>query len=158
MDKKMSTNLQQESNMESDSNMWCCRQEFCCCCCSLLGLSQSILNRFKYVLILSIGTGLCFLAISLSNLRRKVHTIQVFCNTTVSTTTCDKLFGYFAVYRLCFSLCVFHFMMSLVLIGVKSTQQPRRIFHSGFWPLKCLALICEYFGLYIISRVQTVYP
>lgn len=153
MAKKISTTKLHSTDMESDSSMWCCSQDFCCCCCSLLGHHQSIINRFKYVLILFIGTGLCFLTITLSNLRRNVQTVQIFCNTTVNTATCDKLFGYSAVYRVCFSLCVFHFMMSLFLIGVKSSHHPRIIFHSGFWPLKCLVLISEY-QLYITSLFE----
>jgi hypothetical protein len=87
---------------------------------------------------------LCFLTVMLPDLITKVKDIHGFCMNVVSPNTCDKLFGYFAVYRVCFSVCVFHFVMSLFLIGVKFNHEPRAMFHNGFWPLKCIALLGKY--------------
>lgn len=49
-------------------------------------------------------------------------------------------YGTLATYRVTCALAMFHFIMSILLIGVKNSQDPRAAFQNGFWGIK-LALI-----------------
>lgn len=40
--------------------------------------------------------------------------------------------GYLAVYRLCFALSAFFFLMALIMIGVKTSKDPRAGIQNGF--------------------------
>ena len=48
--------------------------------------------------------------------------------------------GYLAVYRICFALAGFYFLMMLVMLGVKSSQDPRSGIQNGFWGIKFLVV------------------
>lgn len=51
---------------------------------------------------------------------------------------CDYALGYMAVYRLCFGLACFFTLMALIMLGVKSSRDPRSHIQNEFWPLKFL--------------------
>jgi hypothetical protein len=40
--------------------------------------------------------------------------------------------GYLAVYRLCFALSAFFFLMALIMTGVKTSKDPRAGIQNGF--------------------------
>ena len=44
---------------------------------------------------------------------------------------CNDATGYLAVYRLCFGMTMFFFVMSLLMIGVKSSKDPRAGIQNG---------------------------
>ena len=44
---------------------------------------------------------------------------------------CGKAVGYLAVYRLCFAMTVFFSIMALLMIGVKSSKDPRAGIQNG---------------------------
>lgn len=44
---------------------------------------------------------------------------------------CDVLVGYRAVYRICFAMAVFFLLFSLLMIKVRSSQDPRAALHNG---------------------------
>ncbi|KAG8984912.1 hypothetical protein FRB94_005434 [Tulasnella sp. JGI-2019a] len=49
-----------------------------------------------------------------------------------------KCYGVLAVHRICFSLCLLHTILSLLLIGVKDTKSKRAAIQNGFWGPKVL--------------------
>lgn len=44
---------------------------------------------------------------------------------------CEGAVGYLAVYRICFILTCFFFLMGLITIGVKTSKDPRAGIHNG---------------------------
>lgn len=54
---------------------------------------------------------------------------------------CDRRWGELGVYRVLSATAVFHAVMALILIGVKSSRDPRSSIHKGWWPLKLLLLV-----------------
>lgn len=45
---------------------------------------------------------------------------------------CDVLVGYKAVYRVCFGMAMFFLLFSLLMVKVKSSQDPRAALHNGW--------------------------
>ena len=54
---------------------------------------------------------------------------------------CSAAVGYMAVYRICFALAGFFFLMMLIMLGVKSSQDPRSGVQNGFWGIKFLIVV-----------------
>lgn len=46
--------------------------------------------------------------------------------------SCDLFVGYRAVYRISFAMAVFFFLMSLLMIAVKTSNDPRAAVHNGY--------------------------
>lgn len=67
---------------------------------------------------------------------------------------CTGVVGYLAVYRLCFAMSLFFFFMALIMIGVKSSKDPRAGIQNGFWALKYLILIGAIIGAFFIPHGQ----
>jgi len=54
---------------------------------------------------------------------------------------CSVAVGYQAVYRLCFIVTLFFILMSIIMINVKSSKDPRAGIQNGFWGFKYLLII-----------------
>lgn len=72
-----------------------------------------------------------------------------------STDTCKNAVGYLAVYRLLFALTLFFLAFSLMMIGVKSSKDPRSGIQNGFWALKFLVLVGAMVGAFFIPDGNT---
>lgn len=59
----------------------------------------------------------------------------------LSTLDCQSAVGYIAVYRICFTITVFFFLMSMIMLGVKSSRDARAPIQNGFWAIKYLLVI-----------------
>lgn len=74
-----------------------------------------------------------------------------FCANSSSTTKyvipgdvvidCDNAVGYLAVYRICFALACFFMFMAVIMVGVRTSRDPRAPIQNGFWGLKFLLVI-----------------
>ena len=53
-------------------------------------------------------------------------------NATAKKILCDDMVGYLSVYRICFAMTAFFFLMSLIMIAVKSSKDPRAGIQNGF--------------------------
>lgn len=74
---------------------------------------------------------------------------------TSVTFDCTKAIGYLAVYRLCFIVTLFFLLMSLLMIGVKSSNDPRAGIQNGFWGIKYLIIIGGMIGAFFIPEDGT---
>merc|ERR1719430_2988554 len=63
---------------------------------------------------------------------------------------CSVAVGYMAVYRLCLIVSLFFTLMSIIMINVKSSKDPRAGIQNGFWGFKYLMIIGGMFGAFWI--------
>lgn len=123
----------------------CCGSAACSLCCAACpSCRNSTSARLMYALMLLVGTVVAciFLSPGLKELLEKVP----FCKDPGSSSlldaiNCQDKIGYIAVYRLCFALTIFFVFMALIMIGVKSSRDPRAGIQNGFWGLKYLLVI-----------------
>jgi hypothetical protein len=109
-----------------------------------------------YALLLLLGTiAACItLAPGLQNALKKVPFCANSSNYVPSeyTLDCDSAVGYLAVYRICFILALYFFLMSVIMIRVKSSQDPRAAIQNGFWAIKYLLIIGGIIGAFFIPE------
>jgi len=63
---------------------------------------------------------------------------------------CTAAVGYQAVYRMCLIVTLFFTLMSIIMIGVKSSNDPRAGIQNGFWGIKYLIIIGGMIGAFFI--------
>jgi len=63
---------------------------------------------------------------------------------------CAEAVGYLAVYRLCFIVTLFFVLMSVLMIGVSTSKDPRAGIQNGFWGIKYLLIIGGMIGAFFI--------
>jgi len=63
---------------------------------------------------------------------------------------CSVAVGYMAVYRLCLIVSIFFTLMSIIMINVKSSKDPRAGIQNGFWGFKYLMIIGGMVGAFWI--------
>ncbi|XP_028050924.1 probable serine incorporator isoform X5 [Monomorium pharaonis] len=127
---------------------------FCCSQCPSCRNSTS--TRIMYALLLLLGTiAACItLTPNLQNALKKVP----FCANSSSyvpseiSLDCDHAVGYLAVYRICFILSLYFFLMSVIMIRVKSSRDPRAPIQNGFWAIKYLLIIGGIIGAFFIPE------
>ncbi|XP_017761222.1 PREDICTED: serine incorporator 1 isoform X3 [Eufriesea mexicana] len=127
---------------------------FCCSQCPTCRNSTS--TRIMYALLLMLGTiAACItLAPGLQDELKKVP----FCTNSSSyvpskfTVDCESAVGYLAVYRICFIIALYFFLMSIMMIRVKSSKDPRAPIQNGFWAIKYLLIIGGIIGAFFIPE------
>ncbi|XP_008547378.1 probable serine incorporator isoform X2 [Microplitis demolitor] len=127
---------------------------FCCSQCPSCRNSTSA--RIMYALLLMLGTitACITLAPGLQNAMKKVPFCANSSNYVPSSFTidCESAVGYLAVYRICFILSLFFFLMSVMMIGVKSSKDHRAPIQNGFWAIKFLLVIGGIIGAFFIPE------
>lgn len=68
------------------------------------------------------------------------------------TIDCQVAVGYLAVYRICFALCCFFALMACIMMGVRSSRDPRTPIQNGFWAFKFLIVIGIAIGAFFIPE------
>lgn len=111
-----------------------------------------------YAVMLLLGTITACIMLS-PGLASAMHKVP-FCDTDpqgvvpIPKINCGIAAGYLAVYRLCFAMTLFFLLMALIMIGVKSSKDPRAGIQNGFWGLKYLVLIGGIVGAFFIPEDQ----
>ncbi|KAG7202801.1 hypothetical protein KM043_009962 [Ampulex compressa] len=127
---------------------------FCCSQCPTCRNSTS--TRIMYALMLMLGTIAACITLSpgLQDVLKKVP----FCSNSTNyvpskfTVDCDDAVGYLAVYRICFIISLYFFLMSVIMIRVKSSNDPRAPIQNGFWAIKYLLIIGGIIGAFFIPE------
>ncbi|XP_009996995.1 PREDICTED: serine incorporator 3 [Chaetura pelagica] len=66
--------------------------------------------------------------------------------------SCEVFVGYRAVYRVSFAMAVFFFLLSLLMLEVKTSKDPRAAVHNGFWFFKIAAIVAIMVGAFYIPE------
>lgn len=67
--------------------------------------------------------------------------------------TCDLgCYRFYVVYKMGLALAIYHGLMAMFLVGVRSDEDPRSIIQDAFWPAKILILGACYVGTMWIPR------
>lgn len=142
----------------------CCGSTACGLCCQACpSCKNSSSSRIMYAIMLLLGTITACIMLSpgLNSALQKVP----FCSDSTSnlasvltdnlTVDCGAAVGYLAVYRLCFAMTLFFLFMALIMIGVKSSKDPRAGIQNGFWAIKYLVLIGTIVGAFFIPEDES---
>ncbi|CAH2068736.1 unnamed protein product, partial [Iphiclides podalirius] len=137
----------------------CCGSAACSLCCSACpSCANSTSTRLMYtlMLLLMMIVACITLAPGLHDQLKKVP----FCENSTGIlpgnfkVDCDQAVGYLAVYRICFATCLFFILMALIMLGVKSSKDPRAGVQNGFWGIKYLVVIGGIIGAFFIPEGQ----
>ena len=129
--------------------------EIACCAgsavCSLFCKRKvkGVRSRLYFTLFLCLGTALCFIML-VPNIRPTLDKIPYFCHGLTTKHMCDKLVGFGAVYRVCFSMSAFFFLFAVLTYSVTSTKEIRARIHNEFWYIKLLLLVIILIGAFYI--------
>ncbi|XP_022623948.1 serine incorporator 1 isoform X2 [Seriola dumerili] len=128
----------------------------CRCCPSG---NNSTVTRLIYAFFLLLGVGIACIML-MPGMETQLKKIPGFCEGGMGSSipgveghvNCDVLVGYKAVYRVCFGMAMFFLLFSLLMIKVKSSQDPRAALHNGFWFFKFAAAAAITIGSFFISE------
>lgn len=122
----------------------CCGSSAASLCCSACpSAKSSTTTRLSYGFMLIVGTIVS--AIMLAPGIKTLLSNGIFkeaCKHFVNSncTGLQEMVGYFAVYRVCFSMASFFFLFFILMLFVHNSKDPRSYIQNGFWFFKYLAL------------------
>lgn len=70
---------------------------------------------------------------------------------------CDQFIGFLAVYRVCMAAASFFVLLSLVMLCVWSSKDPRSYLQNGFWFFKWLLVIGLIVAFFFIPEGSNFY-
>ncbi|KIW26131.1 uncharacterized protein PV07_09255 [Cladophialophora immunda] len=132
--------------LPSAATLWsvaasCCGAASCSMICGPCGMSKfrsSIATRIAYAMILLVNSILAWIMLTPWAIKKLEHLTLDYMNFKCGSSEC---YGYFAVQRINFALGMFHLILSVLLIGVRSTKDTRAGLQNGFWGPKLLVWI-----------------
>lgn len=135
----------------------CCGSAACSLCCSCCPSSvSSVMTRLMYLFVMILGvivSGI-FLIPDVYEALSKKSNIPFFdyslCDIFKLGDNCEKIVGYQMVYRIWLAYFLFFLLLALLMLGVKSSKDPRAGIHKGFWFFKILILIGAIVGCFFI--------
>uniref|UniRef100_A0A672FHS6 Serine incorporator 1 n=1 Tax=Salarias fasciatus TaxID=181472 RepID=A0A672FHS6_SALFA len=114
----------------------------CRCCPSG---NNSTVTRLIYALFLLLGVGVACIML-MPGMEGQLKKIPGFCEGGMGSSIPG------AVYRVCFGMAMFFLLFSLLMIKVKSSQDPRAALHNGFWFFKFAAAAAITIGSFFIAE------
>ncbi|XP_076349901.1 putative serine incorporator isoform X2 [Tachypleus tridentatus] len=132
----------------------CCGSAACSLCCSACpSCKNSTSTRIMYAIMLLLTTIVACVMLSPS-VKDGLDKAPFCSDNSVYKVMCQDV-GYLAVYRICFAMTLFFILFSLIMIGVKSSKDPRSGIQNGFWAIKYLILIGGIVGAFFIPERNT---
>ena len=128
-----------------------CGSALCLLCRCCPSGNNSTVTRLIYALFLLVGMCVAYVML-IPGMEEQLNKIPGFCENEKGMVPCNILVGYKAVYRLCFGLAMFYLLLSLLMIKVKSSSDPRAAIHNGFWFFKFAAAIAIITGAFFIPE------
>ncbi|KAI5635363.1 serine incorporator (Serinc) domain-containing protein [Phthorimaea operculella] len=135
----------------------CCGSAACSLCCSACpSCANSTSTRLMYTVMLLLVMVLACVTLA-PGLHDELKKVPFCANSTglvpgTLKVDCDQAVGYLAVYRICFATTLFFMFMALMMIGVRSSKDPRAGIQNGFWGIKYLVLIGAIIGSFFIPE------
>ncbi|XP_063432588.1 probable serine incorporator [Mytilus trossulus] len=144
------------------SQAQCCFWKASCglCCFCLPPINESTTTRIMYTIFFVIGFLVACFMLSPNFENAIMENIPGFNETCLELNAganCGRLTGYKAVYRLCFGMVVFSFIMFITTLCVSSSAQCRGAWHNGFWLWKFLLLIGCCAGGFFVPSEYSIY-
>ncbi|CAD7081870.1 unnamed protein product [Hermetia illucens] len=123
----------------------CCTGTACSLCCQACpSCRNSTSSRLMYALMLLLGAIVSAITLA-PGLQDWLKSLPFCANPNATriapTVDCTSALGYLAVYRINFALVCFFVLMAVIMIGVKTSRDPRAPIQNGFWGLKFLLAI-----------------
>ncbi|KKZ64155.1 hypothetical protein GX50_07943 [[Emmonsia] crescens] len=115
----------------------CCGAATCSAICSACGKFQSSMaTRIAYAVILLFNSILSWIMLTRWALSKLEHLTFDFLPISCEG---EKCYGWVAVHRINFALGLFHLILALLLLGVRSSKDGRAGLQNGFWGPKIIA-------------------
>ncbi|KAL4898049.1 serine incorporator/TMS membrane protein [Aspergillus ambiguus] len=117
----------------------CCGAATCSAVCSACGKFQnSMATRIAYAFILLINSIVSWIMLTPWALKKLQHMTLDYMEIRCDGKECH---GWVAVHRINFGLGLFHLVLALLLLGVKSSKDSRSVLQNGFWGPKIILWI-----------------
>uniref|UniRef100_A0A5S6QZS7 Serine incorporator 1 n=1 Tax=Trichuris muris TaxID=70415 RepID=A0A5S6QZS7_TRIMR len=135
-----------------------CAAQLACCfgsaACSLCcgACPSSVTTRLMYSVMLILGTVVSCLML-VPSIQKRLAESNWFCK-EILNFECDRATGYQSVYRMCFAMAAFFFILMILMFRVRSSKDPRAKIQNGFWFFKYAALIALAVGAFYIPYGQ----
>ncbi|KAL2173862.1 serine incorporator/TMS membrane protein [Thermothelomyces heterothallicus CBS 202.75] len=115
----------------------CCGAATCSMVCSACGkCGNSVATRIGYALILLINSILSWIMLTKWAIEKLQHLMLDYVKIKCGDGDC---YGWLAVHRINFALGVFHLVLAGLMLGVRSSKDPRAAIQNGFWGPKIIA-------------------
>jgi len=133
----------------------CCGSAAISCCSNRCSSKNSTVTRIAYATILLLVSICAWVCLS-PGLDSQFHKMEKYtgnpCSSGWTTEQCDHVWGQLGVYRVMFASTVFFGLMSVMMIGVKSSRDKRAGIQNGFWGPKLLIFIAVAVGAFFIKN------
>uniref|UniRef100_A0A8C5P8W8 Serine incorporator 5 n=1 Tax=Leptobrachium leishanense TaxID=445787 RepID=A0A8C5P8W8_9ANUR len=137
----------------------CCGTAACALCCSCCPrIKQSTSTRIMYAIFFILVTIICATMMSptvAQLMKDNIPYYKDFCEHIQAGKSCEKLVGWSAVYKVCFGMASFFFLLAVFTINIKNSRCCRAYVHNGFWFFKFLILIAMCAGAFFIPDQET---
>ncbi|KAK4165197.1 serine incorporator/TMS membrane protein [Cladorrhinum sp. PSN259] len=115
----------------------CCGAATCSMVCSACGkCGNSVATRIAYALILLVNSILSWIMLTKWAVEKLQHLMLDYVKLKCGDGDC---YGWLAVHRINFALGIFHLVLAGLMLGVRSSKNPRAAIQNGFWGPKIIA-------------------
>ncbi|XP_061687308.1 serine incorporator 1 isoform X4 [Syngnathoides biaculeatus] len=154
-----------ETTKKSPTTVSCLCSSATCLVCSCCPSSRnSKVTRIVYASILLLGTTMACIMLS-PGVDKHLKRIPGFCAEGTGSSipglqadvNCEIFVGFKAVYRICFGMSLWFIGLSVLMINIKNSRDPRATIHNGFWFFKIIVLVAITAGAFYIPDGNFTY-